>query len=50
MSLLSLRAVTLGFGGPSLLNKADFSVEQGERVCILGRNDGSGASSPQRLR
>ena len=48
MSLLSLRAVTLGFGGPSLLNKADFSVEQGERVCILGRN-GEGKSSLLKL-
>ncbi|HNG10802.1 MAG TPA: ATP-binding cassette domain-containing protein, partial [Agitococcus sp.] len=44
MSLLSFRAVSLSFGGPLLLKAADFSLEQGERVCILGRN-GEGKSS-----
>ena len=44
MSLLSFRAVSLSFGGPLLLKEADFSLDQGERVCILGRN-GEGKSS-----
>ena len=44
MSLLSFRAVSLSFGGPLLLKAADFSLDQGERVCILGRN-GEGKSS-----
>ena len=48
MSLLSFRAVSLSFGGPLLLNQADFSLERGERVCILGRN-GEGKSSLLKL-
>ena len=48
MSLLSFRAVSLSFGGPFLLNQADFSLERGERVCILGRN-GEGKSSLLKL-
>jgi ATP-binding cassette subfamily F protein uup len=44
MSLLGLQDVTLAFGGPALLSHADFSIERGERVCLLGRN-GTGKSS-----
>ncbi len=44
MSLLGLQDVSIAFGGPALLNKADFSMERGERVCLLGRN-GAGKST-----
>ncbi len=48
MSLLGLQDVTLAFGGPELLSHADFSMERGERVCLLGRN-GSGKSTLLKL-
>ncbi len=44
MALLGLQDVSLAFGGPALLSHADFSIERGERVCLLGRN-GTGKSS-----
>jgi ABC transport system ATP-binding/permease protein len=44
MSLLGLQDVSLAFGGPALLSHADFIIERGERVCLLGRN-GTGKSS-----
>jgi ATP-binding cassette subfamily F protein uup len=44
MALLILRNITLGFGGPFLLEDVHFQIERGERVCLLGRN-GVGKSS-----
>ena len=44
MALLSLQGVTLNLGGKTLLDTADLHVEQGERVCLVGRN-GVGKSS-----
>ena len=44
MALLSLRDVSLAFGGPRLLDGVALSVEKGDRLCLLGRN-GSGKSS-----
>ena len=44
MALLSLRNVTLAFGGPKLLDQADFQLERGDRLCLLGRN-GEGKST-----
>ena len=44
MSLVSLQDVTVAFGGPPVLNHADFAIERGERVCLLGRN-GAGKST-----
>ena len=44
MSLVSLQDVSVAFGGPPVLNHADFAIERGERVCLLGRN-GAGKST-----
>ncbi len=48
MPLLNLRKIQLGFGGPSLLEGLDLSIERGERVCLLGRN-GAGKSTLMKL-
>jgi ATP-binding cassette subfamily F protein uup len=48
MALLSLREISLAFGGPRLLDRVDLSIERGERVCLLGRN-GEGKSTLLRL-
>ena len=43
-SLLNLLDITLHFGGPAILEKINFQIETGERVCLLGRN-GAGKST-----
>jgi ATP-binding cassette subfamily F protein uup len=48
MALLGLKDVTIAFGGPPVLDRVNFSIEKGERVCILGRN-GSGKSTLMKL-
>ena len=48
MALLSLREVSLAFGGPRLLDHVDLMIEPGERLCLLGRN-GEGKSTLLRL-
>ncbi|MFT7414661.1 MAG: ATP-binding cassette subfamily F protein uup, partial [Methylophagaceae bacterium] len=48
MALLSLKQVTVSYGGPNLLDKVDFQLEQGERVCLVGRN-GAGKSTLMKL-
>ena len=48
MALLSLRDVSLAFGGPRLLDRVDLQIERGERLCLLGRN-GEGKSTLLRL-
>ncbi len=48
MALLSLRDVSLAFGGPRLLDRVDWQIERGERICLLGRN-GEGKSTLLRL-
>jgi ATP-binding cassette subfamily F protein uup len=44
MVLVRLKGVSLAFGNQVLLNKVDFDVNAGERVCVLGRN-GEGKST-----
>jgi len=48
MALLSLQKVSIRFGGPLLLDKADLQLERGERVCLIGRN-GEGKSTLLKL-
>ena len=45
---ITLRDVQLAFGGPFLLDGANFSLERGERVCLIGRN-GEGKSTLLKL-
>jgi ATP-binding cassette subfamily F protein uup len=48
MALLGIRDVNVAFGGPAVLAKANFSIERGERLCLLGRN-GAGKSTLMKL-
>lgn len=48
MALLGMRDVSIAFGGPAVLDGASFSIERGERLCLLGRN-GAGKSTVMRL-
>lgn len=48
MALLSLKEISIAFGGPLLLNKANFQIEKGERVCLVGRN-GAGKSTLMKI-
>ena len=38
MALVSLQDVSLGFGGPLLLDSANLQIERGEWIGLLGRN------------
>lgn len=44
MSLIRLRNIHVGFGGPAILESIGLSIDAGERLCLLGRN-GTGKST-----
>lgn len=48
MAILTVQNLLLRFGGPPLLDNASFTVEAGERVCLMGRN-GEGKSTILKL-
>ena len=48
MALITLKEVTVRFGGPAVLDKATLSIEKGERACVTGRN-GEGKSTLLKL-
>ncbi len=48
MSLLRFDEISLDFGELKILTEAEFSIENGERVCLIGRN-GAGKSTTLKL-
>jgi ATP-binding cassette subfamily F protein uup len=48
MSLLRFDEVSLEFGDLKILSEAEFSIETGERICLIGRN-GAGKSTTLKL-
>jgi ATP-binding cassette subfamily F protein uup len=48
MALLRFEEISLAFGELQILRAADFSVDTGERVCLIGRN-GAGKSTTLKL-
>ncbi len=44
MALISLKDVSIQFGGPPVLQKVTLNIEAGERACLTGRN-GEGKST-----
>lgn len=48
MALLGMQDISIAFGGPPVLDRANLAIERGERVCLLGRN-GAGKSTIMKL-
>lgn len=48
MALVSLKDITLGFGGQQLLDGISLQIEPAERICLVGRN-GAGKSTLMRI-
>jgi ATP-binding cassette subfamily F protein uup len=48
MALVTLKDVSISFGGPTLLDMVDWQIEERERICLIGRN-GTGKSTLLKL-
>ncbi len=48
MAIISIKDLTLSFGGPPLLDEIELHIEAGDRICLLGRN-GAGKSTLLKL-
>jgi ATP-binding cassette subfamily F protein uup len=48
MALVNLQTINVSFGEPLLLEEATFSIDRGERVCLIGRN-GTGKSTIMKI-
>jgi ABC transport system ATP-binding/permease protein len=48
MALITLRDISLAFGGPPLFDGINLQVEPGDRLCLMGRN-GTGKSTLLKL-
>ncbi len=48
MAIISMKDLTLSFGGPPLLENIELHIEGGDRLCLLGRN-GTGKSTLLKL-
>jgi ABC transport system ATP-binding/permease protein len=48
VALVNLQEVRIAFGGPQLLDGVTLQIEQGERVCLVGRN-GAGKSTIMKI-
>jgi ABC transport system ATP-binding/permease protein len=48
MALVSAQHISMAYGGPLLLDDASLEIENGERICLVGRN-GEGKSTLLRL-
>ena len=48
MALITLRDLSMAFGGPPLLDGLNLQLEEGDRLCLMGRN-GAGKSTLLRI-